>query len=341
MIEKRFLQGTEKGEVFSYLLDNGKGLKAEILNYGGIVRRLEFSGVDVVLGRDDYQKYLYDSIYFGALVGRNSNVIEDGKFEINGKIYTVLTNRGRCNLHGGKDSFSRMLWDVEMVDGSEPSLVLKLFSPDGDEGFPANVNVKVTYTLTRDNSLKIRYEGTTDGDTLINMTNHSSFNLNGHNSGDIKNHTLQLDCDFFTPITEEMIPDGRVLSVSGTAFDFTKPKRIGRDMDAADEQLTFGNGYDHNFVINGRGMRRFAVLEGDKTGIKMECYTDQPAVQLYCGNDIADAPDGKDGVIYSKHQGVCLESQAFPDFTKHSHFPDGYLKKGEKYDTTTIYKFFR
>ena len=219
--------------------------------------------------------------------------------------------------------------------------MLKISSKDGEEGFPANAKVKVTYTVTKENSLKIHYEGDADGDTIMNLTNHSYFNLNGHTSGDIKGHTLWLDCDFYTPITENVVPDGRVLSVFGTVFDFTVPKPIGRDIDKEDEQLKFGTGYDHNFVINGRGMRKFAVLTGDKTGIKMEAYTDLPAVQLYSGNWIGETPDGKDGVIYGKHQGVCLETQVFPNFTKYSHFPGGYLKKGEKYETVTEYKFLK
>ena len=337
MIEKRFFQKNEKGDIYAYTLDNGKGLKTEVLNLGGIIRRLEFDGVDVVLGRDDYQKYLYDECYFGAIVGRNANVIEDAKFELGGITYTLSRNNGKNNLHGGKEGFSRKIWDAEMLDNGEHALVLKTISKDGEEGFPANAEVTVTYTLTDDNSLKIHYEATTDGDTVINLTNHSYFNLNGHNSQDIKNHILWLNCDFFTPITKELIPDGRILSVKGTPFDFTAPKAIG--IAKNDEQIIFGRGFDHNFAINGRGMRKFAVLEGDKTGIKMECYTDSPSVQLYTGNEIEDAPNGKDGVVYKNHQGVCLETQAFPNFTKFSHFPGGFLKKGEKYDMVTAYRF--
>ena len=337
MTEKRFFQKTEKGDIYAYTLDNGKGLKAEVLNIGGILRRLEFEGVDVVLGRDDYQKYLYDDCYFGAVVGRNANVIEDAILNINGKEYKLFENYGTSNIHGGKDSFSRKLWTVEEAEKDEPSLILRLFSKDGEEGFPANAEVTVTYTVTNDNSLKIYYEAVADGDTVMNLTNHSYFNLNGHDSGDVKNHILWLNCDFFTPITTELIPDGRILSVKGTPFDFTGAKNIRIDKD--DEQLIFGMGYDHNFSINGRGMRKFAVLEGDKTGIRMECYTDRPAVQLYTGNEIEDSPEGKDGAFYKNHQGVCLEAQAFPNFTRYAHFPDGYLKKGEKYDTVTEYRF--
>ena len=272
--EKRILRKTTKGDVYSYILDNGKGLKAEILNLGGIVRRLIFDGVDVVLGRDDYQKYLSDGSFFGATIGRNSNRIEDCHFEINGKEYKVAANdNGRNNnLHGGKGGFNTKFWDVEENDGKEPSVVLKTVSKDGEEGFPANAYVTVTFTLTAENSLKIHYEGTADGDTLMNLTNHSYFNLNGHTSGDIKNHILWLDCDFYTPITKNLVPDGSVLSVLGTAFDFTVPKTIGRDLEDDDIQMTLEAGYDHNMVIKGRGFRKFAVLEGDKSGIVMEAF---------------------------------------------------------------------
>ena len=343
MIEKVFFNKIEAGDIYAYNLDNGKGLKAQILNLGGIVRKLVFDSVDVVLGRDDYQKYFLGGGYFGALIGRNSNRIEDAKFEINGKEYKVFANEAarNNNLHGGKVGFNAKFWDVTELDGVEPALILKLSSPDGEEGFPANAEITVTYTLTKDNALKIHYEAIADGDTIMNLTNHSYFNLNGHTSGDIKNHTLWLDSDFYTPITEKGAPDGQVLKVSGTVFDFTAPKTIGRDIEAADEQLKFGTGYDHNFIINGRGMRKFAVLEGDKTGIKMEAYTDLPAVQLYTGNWTADTPEGKDGAIYGERQGVCLETQVFPNFTKFSYFPDGFLKKGEKYDTVTEYRFIK
>ncbi|MBR4723710.1 MAG: galactose mutarotase, partial [Clostridia bacterium] len=319
MITKMFFEKMQKGDIYAYNLDNGKGLKAQILNLGGIVRKLEFGGVDVVLGRDSYKEYLYGNGYFGALIGRNANRIEDCKFEIERREFKLLANDGdrNNNLHGGKEGFNAKIWEVREKDGEEPSLVLKTTSKDGEEGFPSNVNVTVTYTLTKDNGLRIHYEGESDGDTILNLTNHSYFNLNGHTSGDIKNHTLWLDCPFFTPITENVVPDGRVLSVLGTVFDFTVPKTIGKDIDKEDEQLKFGTGYDHNLIINGRGMRKFAVLQGDKSHIKMEAYTDLPAVQLYSGNWVIEEPECKEGAVYKKNQAVCLETQVFPNFTKY------------------------
>lgn len=341
IIQKKFGTAGDK-EVTSYTLDNGCGLSAEILTLGGIIRSLTYNGTDVVLGRDDVDSYIGDPTYFGALVGRNSNRIEGAAFELDGKEYKLAANdNGICNLHGGNSGFTSKIWSAEAVDGDEPKLILKLFSPDGDEGFHGNVNVTVTYTITKECSLKIHYEGISDADTLLNMTNHSYFNLNGHSSGDIKGHTLRLNCSFFTPNSDACAPDGRVLSVAGTPFDFRMTKVVGRDMSDSNEQIQKFLGYDHNFAIDGRGYRKCATVCGDKTGIVMEAYTDRPAVQLYTGNYVDDKIPGKDGCAYSKHQGLCLETQAFPNAMKYSHFPSPILKKGEKYDTTTEYKFLQ
>ncbi len=340
MITKKEFGKTENGSVISFTLDNGNGLSAEILNLGGIIRRLVFNGTDVVLGREDVDAYVNGNGYFGALIGRNSNRIENSEFELNGKTYKLAVNDHEVNnLHGGLKGFNSKIWTAEIIDKEEPQLVLSTVSPDGEEGFPGNVNVKVTYTLTKDNSIKIHYEGTTDADTVLNMTNHSYFNLNGHNSGNIKNHTLTLDCSFYTPNTEICVPYGEVLSVSGTPFDFTKGKVVGEEIESDYPQLKMFKGYDHNLVINGTGYRKFAELTGDITGITMEAYTDLPAVQLYTGNYTeADTPC-KDGAEYQMYQALCLETQVFPNALKYSHFPSPILKKGEKYDTTTEYKF--
>jgi len=342
MIEKRLFQKISKGDVYAYILDNGKGLKAEILSLGGIIRKLEFVGTDVLLGRDNYETYLHDGSYFGALIGRNSNRIEKGEFKINGKQYNVIKNDGgKNNIHGGTDGFNTKIWNAEAVDGEEPKLILTTVSEDGEEGFPGKVNVKVTYTLTKENAISIHYEGESDQDTILNMTNHSYFNLNGHTSGSVRNHTLWMDCDFYTPITENVVPDGTIISVKDTPFDFTTPKKVGQDIDSKHEQIVLGLGYDHNLIINGTGYRKFAVLTGDISGITMECYTDRPAVQLYTGNYVVNEPECKDNAKYEKNQGLCLETQVFPNFTKYAFFPGGILKKGEKYDTITEYKFYK
>ena len=341
-ISKREFGKTDAGVVFAYTLDNGNGLSAEILTFGGIIRRLVFNGTDVVLGRETLEDYENGSGYFGALIGRNSNRIEDCKFEINGTTYELIENEAgkNTNLHGGVKGFNKKIWDAEAVDSEEPQLILSTTSPDGEEGFPGNVNIKVTYTLTKENSIKIHYEGITDKDTVLNMTNHSYFNLNGHSSGSIKNHTLTLDCSFFTPNQPNCVPYGEVLSVKGTPFDFTNGKKVGEEIESDYPQLEMFLGYDHNFVINGKGYRKYAVLEGDISGIVMESYTDLPGVQLYTGNHVNANTPCKDGAEYSKHQALCLETQVFPNALKYAHFPSPILKKGEKYDTTTEYKFF-
>ncbi len=325
--------------VYLYTLTNKNGLTAEILNYGGIIRKLIYKGVDVVLGRDTMEEYINNNGCFSALIGRNSNRIENAEFELNGKIYKLFANNGRNNLHGGKVGFDKKIWDVEMIDDVEPSIVLTTVSPDGEEGFPGTVKVSVTYTLTNDNSIKIHYVGESDADTVLNMTNHAYFNLNGHSAGCVDNHTLWLDCDFFTPNSDECIPTGEILSVKNTPFDFTVEKSIGEGFKSCHEQIKKFGGYDHNFAINGRGYRKAGRLKGDKTGIVMEIYTDQSAVQIYSGNGIEEGRVCKDGMVYGKHHGVCFETQAFPNSLKFSHFPNGILKKGEKYDTITTYKF--
>lgn len=326
-------------QVYSYILDNGADLKAEILNYGGIIRRLVYKNYDVVLGRDNISEYLNNNGYYGALIGRNSNRIENSEFELDGKTYSLNANDGKNNLHGGNIGFNSMIWDAEGLDVQEPSLVLTLTSPDGDEGFPGQVNVKVTYTLTKENSIKIHYEGNTDKTTVLNMTNHSYFNLNGHNSGTIDNHTLMLNSCFYTPNSIECIPTGEVKSVIGTAFDFTTPKTLKEGFESGDEQVNMFSGFDHNFALNSRGYRLCARLCGDISKITMEMYTDLPGVQLYTGNVIDEERVCKDGAVYPKHGALCLETQFFPNNLKFSHFQSAVLKAGEKYDTTTEYKF--
>lgn len=338
-ITKSIFGMTDEAEVHSYILNNGNGLSAEILNYGGIIRRLTYKGVDVVLGRDNISEYFDNNGYYGALVGRNSNRIENSEFELNGKTYNLFANDGRNNLHGGKCGFNSKIWNAQAVDSEEPSLILTLLSHDGEEGFPGNVNVKVTYTLTKDNSIKIHYEGTTDADTVLNMTNHSYFNLNGHNVGTIDSHTLQMNSSFYTPNTDECMPYGEVKSVEGTGFDFRTPKKLSDGFNSGDEQVNMFSGFDHNFALDGRGFRLGAVLKGDRTGITMEMYTDRPAVQLYTGNCIEEGRICKDCAVYTKHSALCLETQAFPNSLKYSHYPNGILRKDEKYDTVTEYKF--
>ncbi len=326
-------------EVYEYILDNGKGLSAHILNYGGIIKKLIYNNIDVVLGRDTFEEYLDNDGYFGAVIGRNSNRIENSKFELNGKTHKLYPNDGRNNLHGGKEGFDKKVWNAELIDSDEPSLILSMISFDGEEGFPGEVKVTVTYTLTSDNSIKIHYEGETDADTVLNMTNHSYFNLNGHSSGSVDDHNLWINSDFYTPNTDGCMPYGEILSVNETPFDFKVDETLGEKFTSDHCQVRMFDGFDHNIVLNGRGYRKVACLKGEKSGISMEVYTDRSGVQLYTGNMIDENRVCKDKVVYVKHSGVCLETQAFPNSLKYTHFPNGILMKNEKYDTVTAYKF--
>lgn len=340
-ITKELFGTLENGDkVYEYTLDNNKGVKAVILTYGGIIKNLFVNGTDVVLGRDSLEEYLDNDGYLGAAVGRHANRIKNGEFIINGTIYTVGKNNNGNSLHGGFCGFNQKNWVAEESGSdSEPALILSAVSPDGEEGFPGTLNVKITYTLNSENGLSLHYEAISDKDTVVNLTNHSYFNLNGHDSGTIDNHVLQLNCGFYTPNTEECMPYGEVLSVSGTPFDFRAPKPIGQDINADFEQIQMFGGYDHNFAISGRGFRRAAVLSGDKSGITMETYTNKPGVQIYTSNALDTERLYKGNSKYSIHQAVCLETQFFPNSTSFSHYPSAFLAKGEKYDFTTEYRF--
>ena len=335
-ITKKEFGNFEGQTIYEYTISN-KNLTMSVLNYGGIIRTLIYNGVDVVLGRDSLEEYLQNSGCFGVIVGRNSNRLENSEFILNGKLYKLNPNNGRNNLHGGIKGWDKKVWNVE--EKGENALVLYLTSPDGDEGFPGEVKVNVTYTLTDDDALSITYEGVSDSDTILNMTNHSYFNLNGHNSGSAENHTLLLNCPFYTPNNEECMPTGEIHSVKGTPFDFTSPDRIGKAFTDDFIQSRMFNGLDHNFVIEGRGMRLAASFCGDKTGIKMDTYTDCPGVQIYSNNKSDPSRTCKDGAHYVNHSGICFETQAFPNAMKHTHFPSTVLRKEEQYYTQTIFKF--
>ena len=329
--------GTLNGKtIYEYTLSNDN-LTASILNYGGIVRTLIYKGVDVVLGRDTLPEYLQNSGCFGAIVGRNANRLENAEFTLNGKLYKLTANDGRNNLHGGSNNWSKRIWDAEEKDDN--TLVLSLMSNDGDEGFPGNVHVRVTYSITPDDALSVTYEGESDCDTILNMTNHSYFNLNGHDSGSAENHILSMNCHFYTPNDEECMPTGEILQVKGTPFDFTTPNRIGQAFSDDFIQSKMFGGLDHNFVIDGSGLRLAASFCGDKTGIKMDTYTDCPGIQIYSCNKTDSERVCKNGAHYVLHSGICFETQAFPNAMKHTHFPCTILRKGEKYYTQTIFKF--
>lgn len=329
--------GTLDGQVIYEYTLSYKNLTMGVLSYGGIIRTLIYKGVDVVLGRDSIEEYQKNNGCLGVLVGRNSNRLENAEFTLNGTLYKLNANNGRNNLHGGIKGWDKKIWDIE--EKGENALTLSLTSPDGDEGFPGEVKVRVTYTLTDDDALSITYEGESDSDTILNMTNHSYFNLNGHDSGSAENHTLLMNCPFYTPNNDECMPTGEILSVKGTPFDFTSAAPIGKAFTDDFIQSKMFGGLDHNFVIAGSGLRHAATFRGDKTGIKMDVHTDCPGIQIYSGNKIEKDRVYKDGAHYSYYSGICFETQAFPNAMKHTHFPSTILRKGEKYYTQTIFSF--
>lgn len=324
-----------------FTLRNINGVQVEITNFGGIVVSIKVPDVqgvfkDVVLGYDDLDGYLNNVCYFGAIIGRHSNRIEDAKFLLNSVEYKVSNNSGKHQLHGGFMGFHKVVWQAKVieVEGQE-ALQLDYISKDGEEGFPGELKVTVIYTLTKDNELKIEYLAVSDKDTVVNLTNHSYFNLSGEPLEDILSHQLMIDAQSFTVINEECIPNGEIKAVAGTPFDFRKLKTIGSAIDEDHEELKNGCGYDHNFVlkVSGKVPQKFAELYEAKSGRLMEVYTTMPGVQLYSGNHLEDSG------VYTYRSGVCLETQYFPNSMKHTHFPSPILKAKEKYHHTTIYKF--
>ena len=324
-----------------FTLSNKNGVEVEITNFGGIVISIKTpdrQGIfkDIVLGYDDLEGYLNNICYFGAIIGRYSNRIEDATFLLNGREYKVSKNSGKHQLHGGFAGFDKVVWQAKVIEVDNlEALQLEYTSKDGEEGFPGELNVRVIYTLTEDNALKIEYFAKSDKDTVVNLTNHSYFNLSGEAAGDILSHELMIDAESFTLINEECIPNGEIKAVAGTPFDFTSLKSIGSSIDQDHEQLKNGCGYDHNFVlkVSGKTPEKFAELYEPKSGRLMEVYTTMPGVQLYSGNYLEDSG------IYGYRSGVCLETQYFPNSMKHVHFPSPILKANKQYKHTTIYKF--
>jgi aldose 1-epimerase len=330
-----------------YTLKNSKGMEARITNYGGILVSLvvpDKSGKldDIVLGYDSLSGYIKNSPYFGALIGRYGNRIAKGKFTLEGKEYSLAVNNGANTLHGGLKGFDKVVWDAKERKGkSGLSLVLTYLSKDGEEGYPGNLHVKVVYTLTDNNELKIDYTATTDKATVVNLTHHSYFNLAGAGKGDILSHEVMINASKFTPIDEGLIPTGELKDVAGTPFDFTKPAQIGSRINADDQQLKYGKGYDHNFVLErkDKGLSLAARAEEKTTGRVMEVFTTEPGVQFYSGNFLDGTNIGKRGAAYKFRYGFCLETQHFPDSPNKPDFPSTELKPGKKYSTSTVYKF--
>lgn len=274
--------------------------------------------------------------YFGATIGRYGNRIAKGKFTLDGKEYNLSVNNGPNTLHGGKNGFQNQKWNASQPD--DRTIVFTFTSKDGEEGFPGNLNTTVTYTLTDSNELKMEYTATTDKPTVVNLTNHAFFNLNGEGSGTIDGHVLQIDADKYNPVDSTLIPTGKLAAVKGTPFDFTKPEAIGKRINDNNEQLKFGKGYDHNYVLNGSGYRKVATVTGDKSGIVMDVYTQEPGLQFYSGNFMQSKNKLRVGNDDFR-TAFCLETQHFPDSPNQPSFPSTVLRPGEKYHTVSAYKF--
>jgi aldose 1-epimerase len=333
-----------------YTLRNGRGMEARIMTYGGVVTYLSAPDArghfaDVVLGYDSLAGYLKENPYFGALIGRYGNRIAKGRFSLDGHDYSLPINNPPNSLHGGAVGFDKVLWRVARarVTTAGPELALEHVSADGDQGYPGNLHVTAVYTLTEDNGLRLDFTATTDRSTVVNLTNHSYFNLRG--VGDVLGHVVQINADRFTPVDETLIPTGELKSVAGTPFDFRTPTAIGSRIEADDEQLKFGRGYDHNWVIDAtavpdsRGLRLDATVYEPESGRVLEVLSDQPGLQFYTGNFLDGTLRGKGGQLYSHRAAFCMEPQHFPDSPNHPGFPSTVLKPGETYESHIEYRF--
>lgn len=330
-----------------FVLSNDSGMEVAIATYGGIIVRLTAPDrhgrpADVVLGLDTLDGYLKGHPYFGCIVGRYGNRIARGRFTLNGIEHKLATNNGENHLHGGLKGFDKAVWKAREIQAPEARGVeLSHLSKDGDEGYPGNLSVKVAYTLSDRNELAIDYSATTDKDTVVNLTNHTYFNLAGQGEGDILAHELTLLAGRFTPVDKGLIPTGEIQSVKGTPFDFTKPVAIGARIDQDDEQLRFGMGYDHNFVLDSAGgtLAKAAEVHDPKSGRVLEVWTTEPGVQFYTGNFLDGSLTGKGGKVYRRRYGFCLETQHFPDSPNRPEFPSVVLKAGGVHRSKTVWKF--
>lgn len=345
MIQTRDFSKNSKGEKATlYRFENEHGMVMEVSDFGATLYSLlvpdkDGNLCDVVLGYDDPIGYEGPSrTFFGVTVGRSANRIANGRFELNGKTYQLDQNQNGNNLHSGMEFYSFRIWQVKAI--TDHSITFALHSPDGDQGYPGTVDIEVTYTLTSDNGVKIDYYAVPEEDTILNLTNHSFFNLNGHASGSILEQWLWVDADAFTPTNGALIPTGEIRPVEGTPMDFRTKKMVGRDIAKEDEALILGGGgYDHNWCLNNNGkFAKVVELSSDLSGITMEAYTDLPGVHIYSGNYLREEV-GKQGIIYKQYQGICFETQHYPDAINHENFPSPIVRKGKEYKTTTIYKF--
>ena len=339
------IKALENFEIKSYRLSNKNNISIEFLNLGGIITSIktpdknnQFS--DIVLGFEDFEKYHNNSAYFGAIVGRYANRIESGKFKIDGNEYHLKTNNGLNHLHGGHKGFDKVFWQISPVKGKNAYL-LYYMSPDGEEGYPGNLEVKVTYELTDDNNFKILYEAASDKKTIINLSQHSYFNLSGNFSNTVLDHLLKINSKFYLPVDKNQIPTGVIENIKNTPFDFEKFKFIGLDIEENNLQLKIGKGYDHCYVIKNdeRKLVKAASLYHSPSSRLLEVYTDQPGIQFYSGNFLDNSLPSKTGGNYRKWSGLCLETQHFPNSPNNDKFPLTILRPGEKFYSETWFKF--
>ena len=339
---------TQDGKTaFLYTLTNSSGMIVKVSDFGAVLAEVHVpdrNGVleDVVLGYDNLKQYEINRPSFGGLVGRHANRIAKAVFTLNGVQYSLEANSRQNNLHSGRFGYQRRLWESRQKEESENCVEFSLYSPDKDQGFPGNLEVKVTYTLTEGNALKLSYWAVSDADTILNLTNHSYFNLAGHAAKDVLSHVVWIDADYFTEIDEESIPTGKILPVEGTALDFRQKKPIGKEIDSEDRMVVLGKGYDHNWVLKTeeKTVSLVAGMEEEESGRGMRVYTNLPGLQFYTGNFLDGTEIGKENICYGRRSGACFETQYFPDSIHHKNFPQAILKAGEVFQGETIFEFY-
>lgn len=336
------------GAVQLYTLKNRNGMTVKISTLGGIITEISVPDrdsnlADVTLGFDNLGDYLHGHPYFGAIIGRYGNRIAEGRFTLEGQTYQLPTNNGPNSLHGGDKGFDKVIWEGrEMRTDTSVGVVLTYRSPAGEMGYPGNLDAEVTYQLTADNAIRIDYRATTDSTTVVNLTNHAYFNLNGAGEGSILDHELMIAADSITPVDETLIPTGERMAVAGTPFDFRQPTAIGtRIDDTTNVQIARGGGYDHNYILtrDGEGLARVATVYAPKSGRFLEVFTTEPGLQFYSGNFLDGTIIGKEGKNYDFRYGLCLETQHFPDSPNQPSFPSTVLRPGDTYRSTTVYRF--
>jgi aldose 1-epimerase len=347
IIQKSFGKTSRGEEATLYTVTNGNGMKVSFTNYGAnivsiLVPDAKGNLADVTLGFENLAGYEENLPGFGSFIGRHANRIGDAKFELNGKVYELDKNDGKNNLHGGFVGYNKFIYETEFYEDEDiASIEFSRLSPHMEQGFPGNLDVTVTYSLTEANELVIEYLAVSDRDTIVNLTNHAYFNLSGHNAGSILDHKVWIKSNQFTPTTTDLIPTGELRDVTGTPMDFRTLKSIGKDIDTDYEPLTIAGGYDHNYVldISGSEVEKVAELLDDKSGRKMEVYTDLPGIQMYTANMLSPVRNSKGGATYNRRDAVCFETQFFPNSCNINTFPTCMLKAGKEFDSVTIYKF--